>query len=263
MTTKINSEQGNCGSREDRMRRFLRQRVTVEIDRPLGCWHPRHKFRYPVNYGFLRGVMGGDGEPLDVYVLGVTEPLLKFTGTVIGAILRQNDNEDKLVVAPDGVWLDQAQIAEQTFFVEQYFQSKVIAVRETSCGAIVYRNHMGVFEYLCVYQTRSGTYSIPKGHKEPFETDEQTAQREVLEEIGASVSFCKDFLQQTEHPLPQNCKKSITIFLAEAREDLHLQQTEIGSYQWLPYVKAFRTLPPWYHTALAAVQKYLQDREFY
>ena len=41
----------------------LGKTVTVIVDRPLGSVHPQHKDTiYPVNYGYIKGVMTGDGE---------------------------------------------------------------------------------------------------------------------------------------------------------------------------------------------------------
>ena len=38
------------------------------IDRPRGSVHPRHpSVTYPVDYGFLKGTSGGDGEGIDVW----------------------------------------------------------------------------------------------------------------------------------------------------------------------------------------------------
>ena len=34
----------------------------------MGSKHPKHGFIYPVNYGFVPGVIGGDGEELDAYL---------------------------------------------------------------------------------------------------------------------------------------------------------------------------------------------------
>ena len=100
--------------REALVRSFMGKTVTVEIDRPIGFVHHTKgiTLHYTVNYGFLPGVIGGDGEEQDVYVLGVSEPLERFTGMVVGAIRRRDDNEDKLVAAPAGMTLHQGQIAE-------------------------------------------------------------------------------------------------------------------------------------------------------
>ena len=68
----------STGERESLLQRYLGKTVTVTIDRPIGFHHVTKgiHLHYTVNYGFLPGVTGGDGEEQDVYVLGVAEPLL-------------------------------------------------------------------------------------------------------------------------------------------------------------------------------------------
>jgi inorganic pyrophosphatase len=111
------------------VRAMLGQGVTVQIDRPLGSRHPRHPdIRYPVNYGYVPGVVGGDGAPLDAYVLGVDAPVAVFTGVVIAVVLRADDVEDKLVVAPPGYSADAGAIAAALAFQEQFFASEVIVL---------------------------------------------------------------------------------------------------------------------------------------
>ena len=106
---------------------MLGQTVTVLIDRPLGTYHPEHKdMYYPVNYGYIPGIIAGDGEEQDAYVLGVEEPLQEFTGVVIAIIHRYDDVEEKWVVAPEGVTFSKEEIAEQVKFQEQYFRSEII-----------------------------------------------------------------------------------------------------------------------------------------
>ena len=105
---------------------ILGQTVTVLMDRPLGTYHPKHKdIYYPVNYGYIPGIIGGDGEEQDAYVLGVNEPLQEFTGVVIAMIHRFNDVEEKWVVAPEGVTFCKEEIWEQVKFQEQYFESEI------------------------------------------------------------------------------------------------------------------------------------------
>ena len=106
---------------------ILGQTVTVSMDRPMGTCHPKHKdIYYPVNYGYISGIIGGDGEEQDAYVLGVDEPLQEFTGVVIAIIHRLNDVEDKWVVAPEGVKFTEEEIAEQVKFQEQYFKTEIV-----------------------------------------------------------------------------------------------------------------------------------------
>ena len=58
------------------------QFVTVKMDRPLGSAHPKHGFIYTVNYGFIPNTISGDGEELDVYLLGVDIPVKTYRATV-------------------------------------------------------------------------------------------------------------------------------------------------------------------------------------
>ena len=105
---------------------FLGKEVEIKIDRPLGSTHPKHKnIVYQVNYGYIPNVIGGDGEELDVYLLGVNEAVTEYKATVIAVIHRINDNEDKLVAAPKGITFTKEQIIELTFFQEQYFKSEI------------------------------------------------------------------------------------------------------------------------------------------
>ena len=61
--------------------------VTFTVDRPLGSYHPEYKdMYYPINYGYIEGVMAPDGEEQDAYILGVNEPVCKFTGKIIAIV---------------------------------------------------------------------------------------------------------------------------------------------------------------------------------
>lgn len=106
-------------------RLFIGKTVHVRIDRPLGSRHPEHDFVYPVNYGFVPGVPGLDGEELDAYVLGVDEPVECFTGRCIAVIQRSDDADDKLVVVPGGESFTDEQIRGLTAFQEQFFESSI------------------------------------------------------------------------------------------------------------------------------------------
>lgn len=100
--------------------------VRVTVDRPMGSCHPEHKdLYYPVNYGYVEGVMAADGEEQDAYILGVAEPIRHFTGRVIALIHRYDDIEEKWVVAPEGSSFTADEILDQVRFQEQYFQSEV------------------------------------------------------------------------------------------------------------------------------------------
>ena len=105
---------------------MLNKFVTVTVDRPLGSFHPKHPdLYYPVNYGYINGVMAPDGEEHDAYILGVSEPVEEFTGRVIAIIHRYDDIEEKWVVAPESMRISADEIMQQVSFQEQFFQSEV------------------------------------------------------------------------------------------------------------------------------------------
>ena len=108
---------------------YLGKTVDIKIDRPIGSVHPQYpKLVYPVNYGYIPDVIGGDGEELDVYLLGVDTPADEFTCRIIGIVHRHNDSEDKLVAAPVGVNLTSYEIEKAVAFQEQYFESEIEAL---------------------------------------------------------------------------------------------------------------------------------------
>ena len=101
--------------------------VTVTVDKPLGSYHPEYKdMYYPINYGYIEGVMAPDGEEQDAYILGVNEPVKKFTGKIIAIVRRKDDIEEKWVVVPDGITFSKEEIRRQIYFQEQYFDSEIV-----------------------------------------------------------------------------------------------------------------------------------------
>ncbi|MBP1535304.1 MAG: inorganic diphosphatase [Ruminococcus sp.] len=100
--------------------------VTVTIDRPMGSYHPEYKdMYYPINYGYIEGVMADDGEEQDAYVIGVDKPLETFTGKLIAVIKRHDDVEDKWVVCPEGCNYTKEEIQRLTEFQEKFFDSEI------------------------------------------------------------------------------------------------------------------------------------------
>ena len=105
--------------------KIMQKRIHVIIDRKIGSVHPEHDdIVYEVNYGYTNET-GGDGEPQDVYVLGVDQPIDEFDGRVVAVIHRKNDNEDKWVVVPDGVVLTDDEIRRKTEFMEKFFDTEI------------------------------------------------------------------------------------------------------------------------------------------
>lgn len=100
--------------------------IKVIIDRPLGSYHPQHPdLYYPVNYGYIEGVIAGDGEEQDAYVLGVNEPVSEFIGELYAIVHRQDDVEDKWIVVPPKSHYNIEEIEQAISFCEQYFSHEI------------------------------------------------------------------------------------------------------------------------------------------
>lgn len=105
----------------------LGRTVTVTIDRPLGSVHPDWPdLYYPVNYGYVAGVLAPDGEEQDAYVLGVDAPCAQCSGRVIALVHRRDDVEEKWVVAPPGRSFSREEIWAQISFQERWFDAQLI-----------------------------------------------------------------------------------------------------------------------------------------
>ena len=113
--------------RRAQVRAYLGKTVHIGIDRPIGYVHHKkdYSLTYRINYGYIPGVLGGDGEELDVYLLGVDQPVDEYDCEIIGIVYRENDVEDKLVGAPIGMRFDAEEVYAAVRFQEQYYDSHV------------------------------------------------------------------------------------------------------------------------------------------
>ena len=104
---------------------YLGQKVDIVVDRPLGTKHPEHGFTYEVNYGYLPETLAPDGEEIDAYVLGIDSPVEKISGTCI-AIIHRTDDDDKLVVTPNGEDFSDQEIEKFVEFQEKWFKHIIL-----------------------------------------------------------------------------------------------------------------------------------------
>ncbi len=105
---------------------LLGKKVEVVMDRPLGTKHPKHGFIYEVNYGYIAGITAPDGEELDAYFLGVKEPINTGEGVCIAIAHRKDNDDDKLIVVPEGVSMSNEEIMAAIHFQEQWFDTDII-----------------------------------------------------------------------------------------------------------------------------------------
>ena len=105
---------------------FLGKKVKVVMDRPMGSKHPKWNFIYPINYGYVPNTISGDGEELDAYIVGIFEPVEEYEGKCIAAIHRLDDDDDKLVIAPEEKIYTKQQIEAIVEFQERSFKHEII-----------------------------------------------------------------------------------------------------------------------------------------
>ena len=105
---------------------YIGKTVNIKIDRKFGTKHPEHDYIYPINYGYIPNTISGDGEEIDAYLLGVFTPVSEYKGECIAIIHRTNDNDDKLIIVPEGKDYSNDAIEALTEFQEQYFEHIII-----------------------------------------------------------------------------------------------------------------------------------------
>ncbi len=117
----------NFKERKEQVKSYLGKTVTIIIDRPVGYVHKKGNktLVYPINYGYIPNVIGGDGEELDVYLLGVKVPVKDFSAKIIGITHRFNDCEDKLIACPEDMSFNLDEIARAIDFQEKYYITKI------------------------------------------------------------------------------------------------------------------------------------------
>ncbi len=114
--------------------------------------------------------------------------------------------------------------------------------KEKSCGAVVYRWKDGSLLFL-VERMVMGHVSIPKGHVEDGETEEETARREIREETGLEVRLFTDFRHVVTYSPSKGTVKDVVFFLAEALPgEMKPQECEVASLEWLPFDEACRVM---------------------
>ncbi|MBQ4283693.1 MAG: NUDIX domain-containing protein [Lachnospira sp.] len=255
---------------------------TVTIDRPLGSAHPDYPTHvYPINYGYIDGIIAEDGEEQDAYVIGVDIPLKQYTGKRIAIIHRKDDAETKWVIAPENVPYNKQQIEELVYFQEQYYDSYVEILNDEmwdaydelgnklgiQVGRSMAKNlpdgvfHIVVEVYVAMADGRFLTTQRSKNKTNPLkwevtggsilagETPEKGALRELREETGIEIP--KDDLQNLFRYVNKEKHVIYYGFITRIKEntDIHLQYGETMDYQLLPYdefkqfVKSDRFVP--------------------
>lgn len=118
-----------------------------------------------------------------------------------------------------------------------------------SCGIIPVRQEHNIWQAFIV-QHPQGHWSFPKGHQNPTETRQQTAERELQEETGLTV---KRYISTQELTITYDCishgravYKTVTYFIATVEGTISLCPYEIIQGLWVDIPTAFNYInyPP-------------------
>ncbi len=244
---------------------WLGKTVEITVDRPAGSAHPEFSdLVYPVNYGFVKGLTAPDGEEQDVYILGVSESLEVFMGTVIAVICRENDAEDKWVCVPKELagtelcW--ECNIRQATAFQERFYKSRIYPLYEKTSGAVLYTERDGERRYLLI-RSKSGHIGFPKGHIEYGESEYENAEREIREETGLPFLPHPNFRMEYTFTTLNHTEKTSVFFLSHYDYRLpQFQEKEVTGNWLLPYEAAMEKLNfPQEREILAAAEKLLRE----
>ena len=97
----------------------------IVIDRPKGSAHPRYPdMVYPLDYGYLKGTSGGDGNEIDVWRGTLGENRLVAVVLTVDAVKR--DTEMKLLIGCTG---DEIEIVNR-FYNNNDSMSGMVVLRD-------------------------------------------------------------------------------------------------------------------------------------
>ena len=110
--------------------------------------------------------------------------------------------------------------------------------QEKSCGAVVYRRAGEEIEILVEWMTK-GHVSIPKGHAEAGETEEETALREIREETALRVRLDTGFRRTITYSPKAGVSKDVIFFVAMYDSgEITVQPEEVERAEFLPQAEA-------------------------
>lgn len=108
-------------------------------------------------------------------------------------------------------------------------------IKEKSCGAVIYKVYDNSLYFLIIKQTL-GHFSFPKGHVENYESEEETAIREVKEEVNLDIKLDTNFREVNTYSPQNGVVKDVIFFLGEVVSgEIFPQEEEVEEIFWLKY----------------------------
>ncbi len=166
-------------------------------------------------------------------------------GTAVGVLMGKTDRSVSIVLSSadsDPTEVMQYHIAEAVDYWESDNDFKIYCLREKSCGAVVYTGDGEDRRYLII-RMNLGHCGLPKGHIEKYESERETAIREVLEETGVNITLDPNFRYSVVYSLTARTTKESVYFLGRFDgDDVKIQEAEVSSYRLCSYGEARRCI---------------------
>lgn len=103
---------------------------------------------------------------------------------------------------------------------------------DLSIGALVFRRRKDI-EWLVLHRADNGRWEFSKGHPHEGESEEQTLQREIEEELGIEeVRRHPTFREAIVYPSKSGKRRVIVLYLIEVKDDI-VRSEEHDAHRWL------------------------------
>ena len=200
-----------------------------------------------------------NNEKIKAYIIGECNSD-SFNGIIISMITLETD-EKRFIVADKHANLDYTKIVNFFSQMEELKNARFRTLYEKSTGAITYKIEDGKIYYLVIY-SKNGFAGFPKGHIEYGETEEETAKREIQEEIGVNVEIKNDFKETINYMIDDTpAHKEVILFLAQVPNDakIVIDEEELTKYEYLGFEDAKKVLKENLHNALEIADKIIKE----
>ena len=217
----------------------------------------------------LKNIMCGDfdfnGKNIMAYIIkkDLLENETEFTGKVVGLILFRDRQEERIILANKDSKITYYSEIKKYFddFVELK-DTKFRCINEKSAGAIIYKMIDREPRFLLVC-SKKGFWGFPKGHIEAGEKEEDTAIREVKEEVGISIELKNGFKEKISYMVQEApTHKEVVLFLSEIseKERTTIQEEELVECRFVKYEEARDLLSENARDALDKAKEYIEKK---
>jgi 8-oxo-dGTP pyrophosphatase MutT (NUDIX family) len=125
-------------------------------------------------------------------------------------------------------------MSQHFYHAEQTMRSETARPVKRAAGCVAYR-HLGDSLFILLILDRYGRWTLPKGHIEGGESEEQAAAREVLEETAVAGAL-GPLVARIAYTITKNGQpraKEVSFFLLQADETRPTPQAEeIAAVEW-------------------------------